>query len=38
MVLNGDHTAVADLDIFGRAGKGNAYDEYIYFSVSRGRM
>jgi hypothetical protein len=38
IVLNGDHQIVSDLDIFAQVGKGNAHDEYIYFSVSRNRL
>jgi hypothetical protein len=38
VVLNGDHSVVSDLDIFGQVGKGIAHDEYIYFSVSRNRL
>lgn len=38
VVMNGDHTVLADLDIFQAVGRGSAHDEYIYFSVSRGRL
>lgn len=38
IVLNGDHTIVADLDIFDRVGRGVAHDEYVSFSVIRGRL
>ncbi|KAL0272285.1 UNVERIFIED_CONTAM: hypothetical protein PYX00_005321 [Menopon gallinae] len=38
VVLNGDHTIVADLDIFDIVGRGVAHDEYIPFSVSKGRL
>lgn len=38
MVLNGDHTAVTDLDIFERVGRGIAHDEYIPFKVHRGKL
>ncbi|XP_063700224.1 malectin [Culicoides brevitarsis] len=38
VILNGDHTVVADLDIFSLVGRGTAHDEYIYFSVSRGKL
>lgn len=38
VVLNGDHTVIADLDIYQQVGRGVAHDEYIYFSVSRGRL
>nr|CAD7597439.1 unnamed protein product [Timema genevievae] len=38
VVLNGDHTIVPDLDIFERVGRGVAHDEYIPFSVSKGRL
>lgn len=38
VVLNGEHTVVADLDIFAQVGKGVAHDEYVYFTISRGRL
>lgn len=38
IVLNGDHTVIADLDIFLNVGKGTAHDEYVYFTISRGRL
>uniref|UniRef100_A0A0K8SIX0 Malectin domain-containing protein n=1 Tax=Lygus hesperus TaxID=30085 RepID=A0A0K8SIX0_LYGHE len=38
VVLNGDHTIVADLDIFDRVGRGVAHDEYIPFTVINGRL
>lgn len=38
VILNGDHTVVADLDIFSLVGRGTAHDEYIYFSISRGKL
>jgi len=38
VVLNGDHTIVADLDIFDQVGRGVAYDEYVPFSVSNGKL
>ncbi|XP_055386442.1 malectin-A [Condylostylus longicornis] len=38
VVLNGDHTVIADLDIFANVGKGAAHDEYVYFTISRGRL
>ncbi|XP_018333720.1 malectin [Agrilus planipennis] len=38
VVLNGDHTVVADLDIFDKVGRGVAHDEYIPFTVSKGRL
>ncbi|CAO1355056.1 unnamed protein product [Diamesa hyperborea] len=38
IVLNGDHTIVSDLDIYGVVGKGVAHDENVYFSVSRNRL
>ncbi|XP_014261967.1 malectin [Cimex lectularius] len=38
IVLNGDHTIVADLDIFDRVGRGVAHDEYISFSVNNGKL
>lgn len=38
VVLNGDHTVVSDLDIFALVGKGSAHDEYIYFSISGGKL
>ncbi|XP_053673016.1 malectin-A [Anopheles nili] len=37
-VLLNRHTILSDLDIFALVGKGTAHDEYIFFSVSRGRL
>lgn len=39
VVLNGDHTVITDLDIYQQVGgRGIAHDEYVYFSISRGRL
>lgn len=38
VVLNGDHTVVADLDIFEKVGRGVAHDEYIPFKIVKGRL
>ncbi|XP_047099089.1 malectin-A [Schistocerca piceifrons] len=38
VVLNGDLTIVPDLDIFDRVGRGVAHDEYIPFSVVKGKL
>ncbi|CAG9853925.1 unnamed protein product [Phyllotreta striolata] len=38
VVLNGDHTVVADLDIFEKVGRGVAHDEYIPFRITKGRL
>lgn len=38
VTLNGEHIVVPDLDIFQQVGKGVAHDEYVYFTVSRGRI
>ncbi|CAH4029652.1 malectin-A [Pieris brassicae] len=38
VVLNGDHTIVADLDIFDRVGRGVAHDEYIPYSIKNGKL
>ncbi|GLV32363.1 uncharacterized protein CBL_00928 [Carabus blaptoides fortunei] len=38
VVLNGDHTIVSELDIFDRVGRGVAHDEYIPFSVAKGKL
>lgn len=38
VVLNNRHMVVTDLDIFSLVGKGTAHDEYVYFTVSRGRL
>lgn len=38
VILNGDHTVVSDLDIYALVGKGAAHDEYIYFSISGGKL
>ncbi|XP_055636937.1 malectin-A [Toxorhynchites rutilus septentrionalis] len=36
--INNRHTVVSDLDIFSLVGKGTAHDEYVYFTVSRGKL
>lgn len=36
MQLNGKHTVVENLDIFGRVGRGVAHDEVVPFSVKNG--
>lgn len=38
VVLNGEHVVVSELDIFDKVGRGVAYDEYIPFSVSKGKL
>lgn len=38
VVLNGEHTIVADLDIFAKVDKGVAHDEYIPFEVHQGKL
>ncbi|XP_058453737.1 malectin-A [Malaya genurostris] len=38
VLLNNRHMVVSDLDIFSLVGKGTAHDEYVYFTVSRGRL
>ncbi|XP_037040186.1 malectin-A [Bradysia coprophila] len=38
VVLNAEHTAVSDLDIYQQVGKGVAHDEYIYYTISRGKL
>lgn len=38
VVLNGDHTIVADLDIFEKVGRGVAHDEYVPFKISKGEL
>ncbi|XP_065093261.1 malectin-A [Ochlerotatus camptorhynchus] len=38
VLLNSRHMAITDLDIFSLVGKGTAHDEYVYFTVSRGRL
>ncbi|CAK1581841.1 unnamed protein product [Parnassius mnemosyne] len=38
VVLNGDHTIVADLDIFDKVGRGIAHDEYIQYSIKNGKL
>ncbi|VVC99253.1 malectin-B [Leptidea sinapis] len=38
VVLNGDHTIVADLDIFEKVGRGVAHDEYIQYSIKNGKL
>ncbi|KAK7080489.1 hypothetical protein SK128_022970 [Halocaridina rubra] len=34
VVLNGEHSAVPALDIYGRVGRGVAYDEYVPFTIA----
>lgn len=36
VVLNGEHTVIADLDIFGKVDRGVAHDEYVPFEVHQG--
>ncbi|XP_039746831.1 malectin-A [Pararge aegeria] len=38
VVLNGDHTIVADLDIFEKVGRGMAHDEYVPYSIKNGKL
>uniref|UniRef100_A0A023GP25 Putative receptor-like serine/threonine kinase n=1 Tax=Amblyomma triste TaxID=251400 RepID=A0A023GP25_AMBTT len=38
VVLNGQHTVVADLDIHARVGRGVAHDEYIAFSIKGNKL
>ncbi|XP_059057098.1 malectin-A [Achroia grisella] len=38
VVLNGDHTIVADLDIFDKVGRGVAHDEFIPYSIKNGKL
>lgn len=38
VVLNGDHTIVADLDIYDKVGRGVAHDEYIPYSIKNGKL
>lgn len=38
VTLNGEHTVIPDLDIFQQVGKGVAHDEYVYFTISRGKL
>ena len=38
VVINGDVTAAADLDIYDRVGRGTAHDEYIEFEAKDGRL
>lgn len=38
VVLNGDHTIVTDLDIFDKVGRGVAHDEYIPFTIKKGKL
>ncbi|EAT43540.1 AAEL005016-PA [Aedes aegypti] len=38
VLLNSRHMVITDLDIFSLVGKGTAHDEYVYFTVSRGRL
>ncbi|XP_061398989.1 malectin [Musca vetustissima] len=38
VVLNRQHEIVSNLDIFAQVGRGSAHDEYIFFTVSRGKL
>ena len=38
VILNGAHTVVEELDIFGKVGHGVAHDEIIPFTVKNGRL
>lgn len=38
VTLNTEHTIVADLDIYGKVGRGVAYDEYIPFRIAKGKI
>lgn len=38
VMLNGEHTIISDLDIYDKVGRGVAHDEYIPFTISKGRL
>ncbi|CAG9760868.1 unnamed protein product [Ceutorhynchus assimilis] len=38
VVLNGEHTIVADLDIFEKVDRGVAHDEYVPFEIHQGKL
>lgn len=38
VVLNGDHTIVADLDIYDKVGRGVAHDEYVPYTIKNGKL
>lgn len=38
VVLNRKHEIVSNLDIFAQVGRGTAHDEYVYFTVRRGKL
>ncbi|XP_065355469.1 malectin-B [Calliphora vicina] len=38
VVLNRKHEVVSNLDIFAQVGRGTAHDEYVYFTVTRGKL
>lgn len=38
VVLNAEHTVISDLDIYQQVGKGVAHDEYVYYTISRGKL
>lgn len=38
VVLNGEHTVVSELDIYGRVGRGVAHDEIVPFSIKGGKL
>lgn len=37
VMLNGEHTIISDLDIYDKVGRGVAHDEYIPFTISKGK-
>lgn len=38
VVLNGDYTIVADLDIYEKVGRGVAHDEHVPFKIEKGSI
>ncbi|KAK9886004.1 hypothetical protein WA026_014790 [Henosepilachna vigintioctopunctata] len=38
VILNSEHTVVADLDIFEKVGRGYAHDEYVPFTITKGHL
>lgn len=38
MLLNDEHSVIDELDIFAKAGRLTAHDEYIPFQIKNGRL
>ena len=38
IALNGEHTVIHELDIYGKVGRGVAHDELVPFSIRNGKL